>query len=92
MLDPRTIGKCVDGSRAGTPAGAAGLAKLGTLKIRVSLVRFRPWPPFPTRWFATGSGHRPRTFCGNFGPDGADPRTIGKWVGRHHPPLRPGEV
>ncbi len=23
--------------------------------------RFRPWPPFPTRLFATGSGHRPRT-------------------------------
>jgi len=27
----------------------------------VSMVRFRPWPPLPTRWFATGSGHRLRT-------------------------------
>jgi len=31
------------------------------LKIRVSVVRFRPWPPLPIFWNATGFGHHRRT-------------------------------
>jgi len=38
------------------------------LKIRVSMVRFRPRPPFSTFWFSWVFGHHPRTIRRRFAP------------------------
>ena len=60
-----------------------GLSEL--LKIRVSMVRFRPWPPLPN---LIRNGVLPSP-ADHPWPSIADPRTIGKWVGGAAPGTRP---
>jgi len=57
-----SVGQAEICSRSSAYSRRTGLSEL--LKIRVSMVRFRPWPPIPTRGFATDSGYYPRTVWG----------------------------
>jgi len=44
-----SVGPPKTGSASSTYSHRTPLSEL--LKIRMSLVRFRPWPPRPTPWF-----------------------------------------
>jgi len=67
-------------SRSSAYSRRAEVSKL--LKIRVSMVRFRPWPPLSNSMIRNGFRVSPADYPW---PLMADLRTIGKWVGATPP-------